>query len=244
MFERRLAVGRIEVTHHHVGPPHQQLAVLRQLELDAGKRDTERVVPVPVRRSHRGAAGGLAHPEPAEQLDSLAMEELEDLGVEVASRRQPPREASTRHLPGGLEQLIVRRIEWIGPLRNGVVQLHPFAGHADEHRGAVPRHAVGERSHGRVEQEAVLRPPEHAPQHLEVAAERVEQGQITQEDVPLADLGQGHTAGKPLEHQVTVGVLDALGHTGGARCVHHSGSITDAHTLAALLHRCSRHSAR
>ena len=108
----------------------------------------------------------------------------------------------------------------VGLAHDRLVQLHPLLRHADEHGGPVAAHPGDERLDRGVVEEAVRRAPEDAAVHLEEAAEGVEQRQVAEEHVVLADLGERQRAREALEHEVAVAEADPLGRARRPRRVH------------------------
>ena len=72
-----------------------------------------------------------------------------------------------------------------------------------------------------------MAPQKIDPAELEKTTEGVKEGQIAEEPVVLADLGQGEGAGESFEDDVPLREANALRAAGGARGVHHGGQIVD-----------------
>ena len=236
----RFALGRVQVTGHHVGAADQKLTVLGEPGFDSRKREPKRIVAILPGRRHRDAAGGFRHAETAHQLDALALEEAEDVGVQIARRGKPPTQAAPRQVARGLKQLLITGLERIGLARDDLVELGPLLGNADERGRPGLLHGPDHRCDVGVVEEMVRGAPVHAAQHLQEAAEGVEQGQKTDERVLVSDLGQRQGAGEALEHQVAVRELDTLGYAGRPRGVHDGRQIVDAHRLGACEHQRGR----
>ena len=63
----------------------------------------------------------------------------------------------------------------------------------------------------------------------------MEQREIGQKDILIADLRQSQGAREALEDQVAMGVLDALRGSRGARRVHHGRQVVDSNRVTPLL---------
>ncbi len=231
--ERRRPIGRIEVADHHVGPADEHLAVLGERHLDAGQREAQGVVPVVAGRCHRDAAGGLGHAEAAHQLDTAILEEAEDLRVEVAGRRQTPAKRAAGQPARHEVELLVAGGVNVDLAADPLVELHPLHRNADEDGRPELLHLANQRLDVGALGEAVGRTPEDATGHLEEASEGVEERQVAEQPVVLADLRQRQGAGEALEDDVAVVEADALRRPGRARGVHHGGEVTEADPVTA-----------
>ena len=103
-------LGQVAVAGHHDAAAHEQLAVLGELQLDAGRRRADRPDLDPVGRVARARAAGLGHAPQLRQRDADGVEELDDLdgrrrGADVD--RLDLVEAEHRAQPG--EDLLVGR---------------------------------------------------------------------------------------------------------------------------------------
>ena len=121
LVEGGLAVRRVEVADHHVRSADQQFAVLGEGRVDARQGSAQRSVTVVARHRHRDAAGGLGHAEAADEVDTLALEEAEDLGVEVACGGQPESQPAAGDLLRGGGQFLVRGLQHVRLLRDQLV---------------------------------------------------------------------------------------------------------------------------
>ncbi len=92
--EGRSALGIVEIAHHHVGSADDEFAVVGEFGLDTGQRDTEGVLDIAPGHGHGDAAGGFGHAETAHEFDPVALEEPEDLGIEIAGGGEAPAELS------------------------------------------------------------------------------------------------------------------------------------------------------
>ncbi len=209
-----------------------ELAVSAEAEADARKRQPVGVVDVPAGRSHGDSSGALGHAEPARKVDALLFEKPEDSRIQVTGGGQAPAEplADNRAddaLPvgaGGLVQLFQ------APL----VELGPADGDADESR-RIDLGEEGEQRVGRgIPGEDVCPPPEDHAEKLQVTAERVKEGKKAQEDLVVADVGQGRRPGEALGDQVVGRKGHAFRPPGRARGEHDRGDFVDRPAAAGL----------
>ena len=208
-----------------------QLVLLAEAHLDPGQGDAHRVLLVVVGRGHGQAAGALGHAEAAAQAHALAVEEAEHLRVQPAGGRQPPVQAIAHHRAQDLRRLAAARL-LARQFEGAVADLHPAHRHADQaggpHLGQLAQQGVGRGAAG----EDVGAPPEDGAQHLQVAAEGVEEGKVAEQHLVAADEGQGRGAGEALADQVQLGEDHALGPSGAAGGEHHRGRVAHAQARA------------
>jgi hypothetical protein len=225
-------VGRAVVAAHDVRPAQRQLAVGGDLELDARQRLADGALDVVAGRGHGHPAGGLGHAVARAQLDPGALEGAEDARVEEARRRQ----AEAQPPAGQLAQPVRHALGVVlaaGLLHRPLVQLEPLLRDADEGGGPHRGEVLEQRGERRRAREDVLRAGPQRAQQLQPAAEGVEERQVRQEGVPLAEGGQREGPAQALGDEVVVGEGDALGRAGGARGVHDRRQVGRAHAGAA-----------
>ncbi len=172
------------------------------------------------------------------------MEEAKDVGIEMAGGGEPPTQPAAGHAKRGLSDLFVRRMQRIGVFADRFVKLNPFPGNADEDGGPVSAHAVEEGLDRGIAQETVFRPPENAPQHFQVAAERMKQWKVTEKNVLVSDLRQRQSPREPLRDQISMRILNALWHAGRAGGVHDGREVVDPNRAGLLLDQRSGDRAR
>ena len=204
----------------HVGPRDLELALGAEPGPDAGKGDAHRAVLVLPGRRHGDPPDRLGHAEAAAQLHPVALEEAEDRGVEVARRGEAPAQAVAHDRPQG-------RFPAFGPREGALAQLRPAPRDADEPGRADPGQGARERLERRVPGEHVRSAPEQHPEHLEVAAERVEERQVAQQRLALTHGGEGGGPGEALRDEGVAGVHDALGQPGAAGGEHDSRRLVE-----------------
>ncbi len=202
----------------HVGPRDLQLAFIAEPGAHARERDAHRAVLVLPGRRHGDPPDRLGHPEAARQLHPVALEEAEDRGVEVARGGEAPAQAVAHHRPH-------RGLAVFRPRERALAQLRPAPRDADEPGRADPRQGARQGLERRVPGERVRAAPEQHPEHLEVAAEGVEERQVAQQGLVDTDRGEGGGAGETLRDEGVAGVDDALRQPGAAGGEHHGGRL-------------------
>ena len=218
-----LARGRRRVVEvsADVGAGDLEFADRAEAGADPGKRKAHRTVLVLARRRHRDPAGALGHAEAAAQLDAVPLEEAEHRRVEVARGGEPPAQAVAHDRAHGARALGVARRE------AALAQLRPAPRDPDEAGRPHAGQRGGERLEGRVPREHVGAAPEEHPEHLEVAAEGVEERQVAQQRLVDADGREGRRAGEALRDERRPGVDDALRQARAARGEHHRGRLVE-----------------
>ena len=131
----------------------------------------------------------------------MRLEEAEDLGREVAGRREPPAkpspdDAPERRLRGLRRRGLARR------RARARLQLRPADRDRDQPRRLDLLQPRGEAVERRVPGEDVRPAPEEHPEHLEEAPERVVERKEAEEDLLLADERERGGPREPLRHQV------------------------------------------
>ncbi len=225
-------LGLVEVARD-VGPGDLQLVALAEADPDAREGEADGAFLVLARRRHRDAARRLGHPEARAELDAVRLEEAEDLGREVAGRREPPAKPSAddrpeRGLRGFGRRGLARRRAGAG------LQLGPADRDRDQPGRLDLLQSRREAVERRVPGEDVRPAPEEHPEHLEVAPERVVERQEAEEDLLLSDEGECGGPREPLRHQVLHREGDPLLAAGRSR------REEDGARLAEAAPRCPR----
>jgi len=207
-----------------VGSCNLEFALRGEANLDAGERNPDSTVNVLPGRSHRDAACSLRHAEAAAKINTILLKEVENLRVQVAGRREPPAQAVSDDAPEYCF-LIAGRTGISRVLEPVIADLRSVQRYADQ-AGRMDFLQLGNQRFKRgVPGKHERRPPVKRAKHLEVAPECVEQRQVAEKNLMIADGRQRGSAGKSLGDEMVKSERYPFGSSGAPGGEHHSCDI-------------------